>query len=152
MQAKHPLHSYLLRGKKNQYLLRVKNIKNLSNRLNYLEEKSSFFISIFWCSFSVRFGFYKKNNQIDFKKTETEPKPIQTNRLRFGFLEQKPVQISLARFFWFFLFGFGLVWFGSVFSVPGLKNWNQTELISFFKILISLIRFFHGSIFLVIFF
>jgi hypothetical protein len=125
MQAKHPLHSYLLRGKRNQYLLRVKNIKNLSNRLNYLEEKSSFFISIFWCSFLVRFGFYKKNNQIDLKKTETEPKPVQTNRLRFGFLEQKrfkPVWLVFSGFYCSGLVWFGLVWFSSVFSVPGLKN------------------------------
>jgi hypothetical protein len=28
---------------------------------------------------------------------------------------------------------FGLVWFSSVFSVPGLKNWNRTEPISFLK-------------------
>jgi len=40
------------------------------------------------------------------KKTETEPKPGQTDRFRFGsvrFLEKKPVQTGLARFFWFWL-------------------------------------------------
>jgi len=66
-----------------------------------------------------RFGsvFIKKNNQTKIfliKKTETEPKPGQTDRFRFGFLVQKPVQTGLAWFFsilaWFF-------WFGSVFPV-----------------------------------
>jgi hypothetical protein len=49
-----------------------------------------------------------------FKKTETEPKPVQTNQFWFGFLEQKPVQIGLARFF--------SVWvrFGSIFWVSDL--------------------------------
>ena len=57
------------------------------------------------------------------KKTETEPKPGQTDRFRFGsvFLGQKPVQTGLARFFRFWLgfLGFGSVFsgFGSVFSV-----------------------------------
>jgi hypothetical protein len=60
------------------------------------------------------------------KKTETEPKPGQTDQFRFGsvFLGQKPVQTGLARFFRFgsvFLvwlgffsgfFGFGSVRFG----------------------------------------
>jgi len=48
------------------------------------------------------------------KKTETEPKPGQTGRFRFGFLGQKPVQTGLARFFRFWL---GFSGFGSVFSV-----------------------------------
>jgi hypothetical protein len=72
----------------------------------------------------------------------------------FGFLEKKPVQTGLARFFrfgsvfsglaWFFRFGsvFFPVFFGSVFPVPGLKNRNRTEPVGFFKILISLIGFF----------
>jgi hypothetical protein len=62
--------------------------------------------------------FIKKNNQIKFyffsKKTQTEPKPVQTDLFRLGFLEQKPVQTGLARFFWFdlvFLFRFGSVRF-----------------------------------------
>jgi hypothetical protein len=80
--------------------------------------------------FTVRFGsvFIKKSNQTEFfffkKKTETEPKPVQTDRfrfgsVRFGFLEQKPVWLgffSLARF-WLGLarfFRFGSVFFGSV--------------------------------------
>jgi hypothetical protein len=54
-----------------------------------------------------------KPNLFFFKK----PKPVQTDRFRFGFLEQKPVQTGLARIFsvWlgFFLvfFGSGLIWF-----------------------------------------
>jgi len=116
--------------------------------------------------FTVRFGsvFIKKSNQtkIFLKKTETEPKPNQ-NRFKptgfglvwFGFLEKKPVQTGLARFWlsfdsvfssltWFFwfdsvlarLFGsvlarfvsdFFPVRFGSVFPVPGLKNRNRTS-------------------------
>ena len=36
----------------------------------------------------------KKSNQ-----TEIEPKPVQTDRFRFGFLGQKPVQTGLTRFF-----------------------------------------------------
>jgi hypothetical protein len=69
----------------------------------------------------------KKNNQIEFflyKKTETEPKPIQTDRFRFGFLGQKPVQTGLTRFFGlaqFFLFDFFFRFgFSSVFLVLGL--------------------------------
>ena len=55
------------------------------------------------------------------KKTETEPKPGQTDRFRFGsvFLGQKLVQTGLARFFqfWlgFFRFWLGFFRFGSVF-------------------------------------
>jgi hypothetical protein len=66
-----------------------------------------------------RFGsvFIKKSNQTEFflKKTETEPKPVQTDRFWFGFLEQKPVQTGLARFFSGFVrFGF----FGSRLKKP----------------------------------
>jgi hypothetical protein len=85
-----------------------------------------------------RFGlvFIKKSNQTEIifflkKKPETEPKPGQTDRFRFGsvcFLGQKPVQTGLALFFRFWLgfLGFGSVffrvwlgffWFGSVFLV-----------------------------------
>jgi hypothetical protein len=32
-----------------------------------------------------------------------KPKPVQTDRFWFGFLEQKPVQTGLARFFRFWL-------------------------------------------------
>jgi len=72
---------------------------------------------------SVRF-LSKKNNQTDFKKkkTETEPKLVQTDQFWFGFLEKKPVWLGffgLARFFRFdsvlarFFSGFfsGSVWF-----------------------------------------
>jgi hypothetical protein len=45
------------------------------------------------------------------KKTETEPKPGQTDRFRFVFLGQKPVQTGLARFFPVWL---GFLSFGSV--------------------------------------
>jgi hypothetical protein len=53
------------------------------------------------------------------KKTETEPKPGQTDRVRFGlgFLGQKQVQTGLARFFRFWLGFSGLARFGSVFPV-----------------------------------
>jgi len=65
-----------------------------------------------------RFGsvFIKKITKPNFffKKTETEPKSVQTNRFRFGFLGLKPVQTGLARF-WLGFFGLG-----SVFSVSGL--------------------------------
>jgi hypothetical protein len=48
--------------------------------------------------------FIKKSNQTEFfflKKKETELKPGQTDRFRFGsvFLGKKPVQTGLARFF-----------------------------------------------------
>jgi len=79
---------------------------------------------LLWCVNTrgdhFRFGsvFIKKSNQTEFfffwKKTETEPKSGQTDRFRFGFLGQKPVQTGLARFFWFWL---GFFRFGSVFSV-----------------------------------
>jgi hypothetical protein len=50
------------------------------------------------------------------KKTETEPKPGQIDRFRFGsvFLGQKPVQTGLARFsrFWLGFFRFWLGFFG----------------------------------------
>jgi hypothetical protein len=66
---------------------------------------------------SVRF-LSKKVTKLKFfffeKKTETEPKPGQTNRFRFGFLGKKPVQTGLARFSQFWL---GFSGFGSVFSV-----------------------------------
>ena len=79
---------------------------------------------------SVRFLLKKIINPNFFKKkTETEPKPIQTDRFRFGFLEQKPVQTGFARFFPVWLGFSGLArffQFGSVFAVPGLKNRNRT--------------------------
>jgi hypothetical protein len=50
--------------------------------------------------------FIKKSNQTDFfkKKIETEPKPVQTDRFRFGSVQ-------------FFRTKTGSNWFGSVFSV-----------------------------------
>jgi len=60
----------------------------------------------------------KKYNQTEFflKKTGIEQKPVETDRFRFGFLRQKPIQIGLARFFRFglvflrfFFFGFNSV-------------------------------------------
>jgi hypothetical protein len=74
---------------------------------------------------SVRFGFYQKKITkliLKKKKTETEPKLVQTDQFWFGFLEKKPVWLGffgLARFFRFdsvlarFFSGFfsGSVWF-----------------------------------------
>ena len=110
-----------------------------------------------------RFGsvFIKKSNQTEFKKKKTKTGSNRPVSVRFGFLEQKPVWLGffgLARFGWslarfgsvFFWFFSVRVRFGSVFSVPGLKNWNRTEPVGVFKILISLISFFHGLIFSVI--
>jgi len=69
---------------------------------------------------SVRF-LSKKNNQTDFffeKKTETEPKPGQTDRFRFGsvFLGKKPVQTGLAQFSLFFRFWLGFSGLARFFS------------------------------------
>jgi hypothetical protein len=81
--------------------------------------------------FTVRFGsvFIKKSNQTEFffKKNRNQFKPT-----GFGsvFLEQKPVQTGLARFF-----RFGSVFFRSVLPVPSLRN--RTEPVGFFKILIG---------------
>jgi len=64
------------------------------------------------------------------------------------FLGQKPVWLGFFPVWLsFFLFGFG-----SVFSVSDLQNRNRTEPVSFFKILIGLIGFFHNLVFSVIFF
>jgi hypothetical protein len=56
--------------------------------------------------FSSLWFLLKTSNQTEIKKKKTEPKPVQTDRFRFGFLGQKPIQTGLARFFRF----------GSVFS------------------------------------
>ena len=63
-----------------------------------------------------RFGsvFIKKSNQTEFFFWKKKPKPSQTDRFRFGFLRQKPIQTGLARFFQFWL---GFLGFGSVFPV-----------------------------------
>jgi hypothetical protein len=69
---------------------------------------------------SIRF-YSKKNNKTEIKKkTETKPKPVQTDRFRFGsiFLDKnqfKPVWLGFSGLARFFQFGFG-----SVFSVSGL--------------------------------
>jgi hypothetical protein len=80
---------------------------------------------------SVRF-YQKIVTKPKFKK---KPKPVQTDRFRFGsvFLGQKPVQTVLARFFRFGSVFFP-VFFGSV-------------RFDFFKILIGLIGFFLFSFF-----
>jgi len=96
---------------------------------------------------SVRF-LSKKNNQIEIKKTETEPKPGQTDRFWFGFLGPKPVQTGLARLFPVMLGFFGLTrffcffCFGSVrFGFFGFRlikpKPNRTEPTGFSKILIG---------------
>jgi hypothetical protein len=83
------------------------------------------------------------------KKTETEPKPGQTDRFRFGFLGQKPFGFSgfgsvfsvLARFFRFGLvfsvwlgffpvfcrFWFGSVRFGFLLIKPKPNRTGKTE-------------------------
>jgi hypothetical protein len=63
------------------------------------------------------------------KKTEIEPKPVQTDRFRFGYFGTKTGFFCLPRFFLVWL---GFFWFGSVFpvwvrfilvfSVSGLSN------------------------------
>jgi len=65
--------------------------------------------------FTVRFGSVLSKKII--KPNLKKPKPVQTDQFRFGsvrFLEQKPVQTGLARFF---RFGSVLAWFGLVFLV-----------------------------------
>jgi hypothetical protein len=87
--------------------------------------------------FFFRFGFYQKKIIKPKFKKKIE---IGSNRqvsVRFGFLEQKPVQTGLARFFlfdsvfsvWLGFFPFFSVWvrFGSVFLVSDLKNKNRTS-------------------------
>jgi hypothetical protein len=80
--------------------------------------------------------------------------------VRFGFLEQKPVQTGLGSVFFglssvqFCFFGLSLVQFsffdlGSVWFFRFQAYKTETELIGVFKILIG---FFHGLVFLVIFF
>jgi hypothetical protein len=63
--------------------------------------------------FTVRFGsvFIKKSNQTEFffKKNRNRFKPTGFGSVRFGFLEKKPVQTGLARFW----LGFFPVFFGS---------------------------------------
>jgi len=120
--------------------------------------------------FTVRFDsvFIKKSNQTEFffLKNRNRFKPTgfgsvwffreKTGSNRFGsvfsglarFFRFGSVFSGLARFFWFgsvsarFFSSFFLVRFGSVFSVPGLKNRNRTEPVGFFKILAGLIGFF----------
>ena len=101
-------------------------------------------------SFSVRFSFYKKNNQTEFffkNQNRTETGSNRPVSVQFGFLGQKPVQTGLTRFseFWLgFFSGFGSVWFG-FFSFLLIKpKPNRTEPAGFFKILIG---FFYGSVF-----
>jgi hypothetical protein len=61
--------------------------------------------------------FLSKKSYQTKKKLKKKPKPVQTDRFRFGFLGQKLIQIGLARFsslarfsrFWLGFFLFGLV-------------------------------------------
>ena len=76
--------------------------------------------------FTVQFGsvFIKKSNQTEFFKKKKKPKPNRNQfkptgfgSVRFGFLEKKPVQTGLARFFPVFFpvrFGFS----GSMLKKP----------------------------------
>jgi len=133
----------------------------LDGRLMRLQDMTSQIPISYLGVFTVRFGsvFIKKSNQTEFflKKINRNRTETGSNRpvsVRFGFLEKKPVQTGLARFFG--LTRFFPVWlgFGSIFSVwlgfflvPGLKNRNRTEPVGFFKILIGLIGFFLGLVF-----
>jgi len=86
--------------------------------------------------------FIKKNNQTEFKK---KLKPVQTGRFRFGFLGQKPVHTSLARFFWFGSF------FSGFFRFYAYKT--ETKPVGFCKILIDFfLRFGFFSYFFFLFF
>ena len=100
-----------------------------------------------------KFFFFKK-------KTETEPKPGQTDRFRFGFFMAKtgsnrfgsvfPVLARFSRFgsvFFPFFVGFGSVRF---FRFFGYKT--ETEPAGFFKNLIGLIVFFSVRFFRLFFF
>jgi hypothetical protein len=68
--------------------------------------------------------FIKKNNQIKyfFKKTETEPKPVQTDQFRFGsvFLGQKPVWIGFS--VWLGFFGLTRFWLNFFLFFSGLGS------------------------------
>ena len=103
---------------------------------------------------SVRF-LSKKVTKPNFfiKKAETgsnRPVSVQFFRTKTG---SNRFDLVLARFGSVFFPVFSVrVRFGSFFSVPSLKNRNRTEPVGFFKILIGLIGFFHGSVFSVIFF
>jgi hypothetical protein len=86
-----------------------------------------------------------------FKKNQNRFKPTGFGSVWFGFLEQKLVQTGLAQFFpvWFGFFDlarFFSVWV-RFFRFQGYKI--KTELVDFFKILIS---FFHSSVFQFFFF
>jgi hypothetical protein len=109
-----------------------------------------------------RFGlvFIKKITKPNFFLKK--PKPVQTDRFRFGsvrFFRTKtgsnrffpvlaPFFLGLAPFF----SGLARFGFGSVFLIFCLKNRNRIDPAGFFKILIGLIGFFYGSVFSVIFF
>jgi hypothetical protein len=88
---------------------------------------------------SVQFLTKKIIEPFFFKKNQNRFKPIGFYSVRFGFLEQKPVETGLARFFQFWL---GFFWFGSFCSVRFQTCKTGTEPVGFFKILIGLIGFF----------
>jgi len=63
-----------------------------SHLILYLEQKimtSFYYLGIQKISKIILYLLFKKK----------KPKPVQTDRFRFSFLGQKPVQTSLARFF-----------------------------------------------------
>jgi hypothetical protein len=72
--------------------------------------------------------FIKKNNQTNFFFSKKEPKPVQTDRFRFGFLEQnrfKPVWLGLGSVRFGF-FGFRLIkpnWTSRFFKNFNRFNW-----------------------------
>jgi hypothetical protein len=104
----------------------------------------------------------KTTTKLNFYFFLKKSKPVQTDRFWFGFFEQnrfKPVWLGflvLARFFPVRLGFFGLTRFfsglGSVLFFQFQAYKTEIEPVGFFKILIGLIVFFHGSVFSVIFF
>ena len=91
-----------------------------------------------------RFGFYQKKviKPVFFKKTKTGSNQLVS--IRFGYFRTKTGFFSLAQFFSVWL-GFFSIWV-RFFRFQAYKN--KTEPVSFFKNLISLIKFFlYNSVF-----
>ena len=74
------------------------------------EDEVLFSTNCFFRGDHFRFGsVLKKIIKSKFLKNKTKPKPVQTDRFRFGSV-WNPVQTGLTRFFWFWLVFF--VWLG----------------------------------------
>jgi len=99
---------------------------------------------------SVWFFFLKIIKSIFFLEKNRNCTETGSNRpvsVRFGFLGQKLVQISLARFFWFWL---GFLGFGSVFSGFGsvfLVCLSFFGLARFFSVWLGFFRFWFSLVF-----